>query len=132
MIHDEELGKINQSNKGEIVKPAGIFSDESQKKVFKIVKERSKTENELDAKVLTCMVLQIGGSNRGGRKSISYTYNDRKLTSGQLQYACTSAERNGTPRQLARAIAATIIKIAIVLDEPGDVAPLAKAGASQR
>ena len=54
-----------------MVKPAGTFGDEDQKKVVKIVREVAKIDSDLDVKVNIRMVLQVGGWNRGGGKSIS-------------------------------------------------------------
>ena len=64
-MNDEDLAKISPNNKGEVVKPAGTFADESTKKLVRQVRELCKIDNDIDAMVLICMVLQIGGSNRG-------------------------------------------------------------------
>ena len=121
-MNGEELAKITPNNKGEVGKPAGTFADDSTKRLVRVVREQCKIDNDIDAMVLICMVLQIGGSNRGGEKSISYTYNERKLTSGQLQEICSSVKGNGTTGKLARTLASTIIRIAFNLEELGDLA----------
>jgi hypothetical protein len=77
-LNDDEIKAIEAKNKGEVQKPSGAFETADAEKVVEKVKEKCKCDSKADAIVLIAGVPQIGGTNRGAGKAISFTYKGKK------------------------------------------------------
>jgi hypothetical protein len=120
-ITDDELKAIKLSDKGNITKSTGQMSEDECKKIISAVKTRGTFDSDSQALIAITGLCQLGATNRNAGRSISYTYKGKTLTSGEFLNICQGVKGGGTPRQFARTMGSTIAKIAINLQEPGDL-----------
>ena len=118
---DDDINSIDASLKGFLAKSAGQMNREECAKVVTYIKTKCAFESEKDAMIAIAGLYQLGATNRNAGRAIIYTWKNKQVTSEQLWAACSTSKRQGTPRQFARGCATIIGKIAVQLDEPGDL-----------
>lgn len=121
MFNENDFNQIDVSNKGPSNKSTGLMSEAEVQKVVEYCKEKGKFENVNQTMVALAGLCQIGATNKNAGKMISYTYMDKTIGAKDFWDACQQAKRNGTPRQFARTNSSLIAKIALQLQEPGDL-----------
>lgn len=109
-------------------KNSGIMTEEKCKKVVECFIESKKIIGE--NKMGTAMALITGlGQNGCSNKNIgtiTFTIGNYTASNVDLNSAITSVEKNATPRQFFRGIANEVQQIAVILNEPGDLARIMK------
>jgi hypothetical protein len=120
-ISDDELKAMKLTDKGNTTKSTGQMSEDECKRIITAVKTRGGFESDAHALIAISGLCQLGATNRNAGRSISYIYKTKVITAGDFLNVCQSIKGGGTPRQFARTMGSTIAKIAISLQEPGDL-----------
>jgi hypothetical protein len=121
LISDDDLDKISESDKGKIKKSVGQMSEDEVKKIIEQTKIKGGFENLTQALIAVSGLCQLGATNKGSSRSITYTYKNKTISAGDFANICSSVKAGGTPRQFARAAGTSIAKIAKHLHEPDDL-----------
>lgn len=122
MLNENDFNQIDISNKGPSNKSSGLMTDTEIKKVLDYCTEKGGFENITDTMVAIAGLCQVGATNKNAGKMLSYSYKTKTIGAKDFWDACQQAKKNGTPRQFARTKGSLIAKIAIQLQEPGDLA----------
>lgn len=116
-LHSELKNNTIKSNSKNLNK----FTREDVTKIVNIITENLTITDENVTMILMAGVLQLGGSNQKSGNAVSYHLGEYSLSSQQLNNFIKKITKNGTNRQLARALADEIAEIAIALNIPGDL-----------
>jgi hypothetical protein len=107
-ITEDELKAINVADKGTISKSVGQMSEDECKKIIEQTKIKYGFETSTQTLIAISGLCQLGGTNRGSGRSISYNYKGKSLIVGEFSNICQSIKAGGTARQFARALGTTI------------------------
>lgn len=118
----EARAKITKITKTDISSPetTTVVTSEQVNKTLTYIHKATGSKHTEDTVLVTCGMLQKGGTSKNMKPTSYFEIGDIKLTKNILNKACE--ENKITPRQLARAMANRIHFVAVTLSLPGNQA----------
>jgi hypothetical protein len=118
---DIETAKSESKVKA-VGRSAGALTMETATKILEKIKTKKQLPTIELALGLVAGVVQNGGSNLNAGSSVFYSIGEATLGSSELKQIVESEKPGGTVRQLCRTLRDEIAQIAIIINEPGDLA----------
>jgi hypothetical protein len=97
------------------------LNEQTINKIMEAIRIQLKLESIEDAWILVTGLLQGGGSNLKAGNAVSFSIEEKSLTSHELNKYITQQKKGITIRQFARAISDNVADIALILNLPGDL-----------
>lgn len=114
--------EIAVKDKGLSSRQESQLSKEESITILNNLKEEKKLPSIENALVLVTGLAQVGGSNSNANVNAKFTHNGVTITAMELKNSIKKITKNGTIRQLCRALADEIAEIAMAMKLEGDLA----------
>lgn len=114
-----EIEEVDVSRKRAQPRNTGQMDQNQCNQVINAIQRNKGFDTPTKAFTIITGLCQVGGTNRNAGSRVSYVYDGKTLNGQEFATFCTQA--GGTPRQFARTMASVISRVALKLEEPGDL-----------